>query len=124
VVVGGEYTDATSRTLIQNQTNAESVIEAQAGPGGTALVGVATNATGVAGSSQNGTGVYAYSNLGIGLDAYVSYGPAAVQATAFSSDGTALKGINPVKGGAALQTKGLLKLGTRASRGSGPASLR
>ena len=112
VLVGGEYTDATSQTLIQNQTNAESVIVAQAGPGGTALVGIGSNSTGVAGSSSSGTGVYANSNQGIGLDAYVSYGPAAVQATAFDASNVAIKAINPIKSGTAIKTQGLLKFGT------------
>ena len=95
VVVGGEYTDATSQTLIQNQTNTNSVIVAQAASGGTALVGIG-GTTGVAGSGA-GTGVYANSDFGIGVDANSDFG-VALRVNSFN--------------GFAIQALGMLKLET------------
>jgi len=119
VQVGGEYTDATSQTLIQNQTNAESVIVAQAGPGGTALVGIG-GATGVAGSSSSGTGVYASSTSAKGVDASSTTGVAvnavavtgiAVSAFGNSSGATAIR-AEAAPFAIAIEAHGPVKLST------------
>jgi hypothetical protein len=66
VVVGGEYTDATSVTRIANSTNSATVIQAESSTG-IAIRGDSSSSYGVAGTSFSGTGVFASSTSNIGV---------------------------------------------------------
>ena len=101
VVVGGAYTDATSRTRLRNQTNDADVFVAESAGGGTAIVAIGTNSTGMAGTSTGGIGVYAGSTNNIA-------------AYATSDNGIGIRALGPVGleaiGTTALVTAGRLRL--------------
>lgn len=80
VVVGGEYTDASSVTYIKNSSNDEVVIKGES----------AANGSGVYGQSATGSGVTAVSTSGFGLNA-------------LSTNGT---GIRAFGGGIAVDAQG------------------
>jgi hypothetical protein len=61
IVVGGEYTTATSPTSISNQTNGLDVFVAQSSGNGIAVSGFSNSQIGVYGFSGSNVGVYAYS---------------------------------------------------------------
>ena len=67
VQVGGEYTDATSTTLIENQANDETIFEARSLGGGTAIVGQSDSGGGISGVSNTGEGVVAWCPQGLAL---------------------------------------------------------
>jgi hypothetical protein len=108
IQIGEEYTTATSRTRIRNETNDADVL-AESATNGTAVVGISTGATGIAGSSGSGTGVYAASASGIGIDAFSGQGQAV---NAVTSTGIAIQARSNNPLGYALTTVGRLKLGT------------
>jgi len=66
IVVGGEYTDATSLTKIQNSTDSTNVFEARSSFGGSAVTAV----------SVSGNGIYAQTNSSMAVGAYASTGTA------------------------------------------------
>jgi hypothetical protein len=87
VVVGGEYTTATSVTKIENQTNTA-----------TALWGSNTGlGRGVHGSSGSGTGVYGSADSGYGI---WGDSPSGIGVTGFSVSGAGVTGNSTSGGGA------------------------
>ena len=65
--VGDEHSTATSRTLIRNVTNPETVLMVSSGGGGIGILGTSGSGTAVRGSSSSGAGVQATSGTGTGL---------------------------------------------------------
>jgi hypothetical protein len=70
IVVGGEYDTATSRTLLRNQANSNSVFQARSDSFGVGVAGVSAYGAGVAGASTDGNGVYGSSTSGFGVLGY------------------------------------------------------
>ena len=70
VVVGGEYTTASSVTRIRNEANAQTVILAESGAGGVGLRGVSDTNSGVQGATNSGVGVSGTSTSSIGVQGF------------------------------------------------------
>ena len=81
MVVGGEYTTATSRTRLRNQSNAADVFRAESSSTATAVWGVSSSGIGVQGESTSGIGAIGSSTSGTG-------------ALGFSSSWIGVHGIN------------------------------
>jgi hypothetical protein len=67
VVVGGEYTTATSRTYIENGANNEVVLKGRSQGGGTGVEGSSASGVGVRGGSNSSFGVIGGSNQNVGV---------------------------------------------------------
>jgi hypothetical protein len=76
IVVGGEYSDATSVTRIQNSANNGPVIEGQSSSGtgiyglsatGAGVRGISTSGSAIWGTSSSATALFAQSSSGIGV---------------------------------------------------------
>jgi hypothetical protein len=116
IVVGGEYTTATSVTKLTNQTTGANVIEAvstSAGAGvkGTSATsigvwGASTEWTGVTGESVEAAGVAGVSTDGVGVRGFsanaqgvIGIGSIGVEGTSDSQFGWGVGGSNSVSGG-------------------------
>jgi len=84
VVVGGEYTDATSVTYIKNSSNTDDAIKGESGSSGTGVYGKSSSGRGVYGESASSFGVSGASVDGIGVFAGSQNGTA-LQASGFST---------------------------------------
>jgi len=108
MVVGGEYTTATSQTALTNMANASTVLRAENTGAGTGIYGGSSSGYGVWGSSDSlaavygtgvsGTGVYATSSTGYGirgLSGAASLPAVLAQATGGSTGLLATSGTKP-----------------------------
>jgi hypothetical protein len=91
VVVGGEYTDATTVTRIGNFTNGNPVLWGESGSG-TGVIGSSASNRGVVGASDTDVGVYGTSTFHVGVLAENVESGLALQTagrTKFSTSGVA-----------------------------------
>jgi hypothetical protein len=58
IVVGGEYTDATSKTYLKNQANGDIVFAAESTSNGVGMYGLSHDGIGVYGASSTYIGVF------------------------------------------------------------------
>jgi len=72
IVVGGEYTDATSVTWLRNQANNAGVFRAESDNNGIAVWGISTGGSAVVAESITNYGVYATSNSGVAVGGHNS----------------------------------------------------
>jgi hypothetical protein len=70
IVVGGEYTDATSVTKIANTTTSDDVLWGESSFSGTGVFGGSGSGAGVFGFSQSGDGVRGIGNFNIGVSGF------------------------------------------------------
>jgi len=99
MVVGGEYTTATSRTYLANSTNANGVFMAISYAGGIGIYGGSNSSAGIYGVSTSSVGVVGQSTSSVGVQGYSSAAdrPAVLGQT--SGNHTGLQGYsggNPV----------------------------
>ena len=107
IVVGGEYTDATSRTFLENSFNNDPVIETKSAGSGVGLLGASVGSYGVRGESGSGSGVLGTSSSGYGVYGYSSTNTA-INAYNGGSGEPAIRGYSPADGTAVMGTSGTI----------------
>jgi hypothetical protein len=98
MVVGGDYNDATSATILGNQTNTATVFLAQSTAGGIGVYGYSNSNVGTKGESPSSIGVYGLSTSSIGVSG-VSSSNYGVRGT--SSTGLGVYGVSTSSTGVA-----------------------
>jgi len=103
IVVGGEYTAATSRTYLENSANGDTVLQASSA-GGIGMYGHSTWNIGVYGTSDASSGVYGHSSTYVGVDGQSGATDQPAVRGRSSGNSTGLLGISGPHGGAKPKT--------------------
>ena len=105
IVVGGEYTTATSRTFLQNSANSNVVLEARSSSNGVGVIGSSSSNAGVFGSSASHIGVHGASGSNRGVYGSSSSGTG-VEGGSYASDQAAVRGSAEAGGTGLLGSSG------------------